>query len=212
MRELLNLGLVRKATAPEWLSSPLIVQNRSTDIYRLSVDYRPDNSATFQTFWPIPNIESDLSDGRGAKSFAVNYFCSGYWQAPHHVESQPLFAFMTPEGLVILTRTTQGVTNAAYNFQVKVSACFSELNENFMEWIDYFIIFAKDESELIQPLRRFCEICRSLNHVISLPMSDLFPKQAQWCGRNINAEDVTLKPKHLSGLKDGDNHRTVVEL
>jgi len=145
VQQLLKLGFVKKATAPEWVSAPLIVPKRPPAMYRLTVDYRPVNSATQQTFWPMPNIEAELADARGAKSFASIDFCSGYWQAPLHEDSQPLFAFMTPDGVVMPTRTTQGGTNSAANFQEKVEKCFEELRENFKSWIDDYILWMMDE-------------------------------------------------------------------
>ena len=100
-------------------------------MYWLTVDYRPVNNATTQTFWPMPNIEAELADARGAKVFATIDFCYGYWQAPLHPDSQPLFAFIGPDGVVMPTRTTQGGMNFAANFQEKVSECFAELRKNF---------------------------------------------------------------------------------
>ena len=212
VRQLLKLGLVKKATAPEWVSAPLIVPKRPPAMFRLTVDYRPVNNATVQTFWPMPNIEAELADARGAKAFAAIDFCSGYWQAPLHPDSQPLFAFMTPEGVVMPTRTTQGGTNSAANFQEKVAECFAELRENFKAWIDDFIIFAKDEKHLLHILRRFFEICRSRNLIVSLLKSDFFLTEATWCGRIIDANGVRFNPSNLSGLKNCEFPRNAGEL
>lgn len=78
VQQLLNLGFVKTTTAPEWVSARLIVPKRPPAMYRLTVDYHPVNSATVQTFWPIPNIEAELADTRGAKVFAAIDFYSGY--------------------------------------------------------------------------------------------------------------------------------------
>lgn len=174
----LKLGFVKKTSSPEWVSAPLIVPKHPSAMYRLTVDYRPVNSATQQTFWPMPNIDAELVDARGAKTFAAINFCSGYWQAPLHPESQPLFAFMTPDGVVMPTRTTQGGTNSAANFQEKVSECFEELHENLKAWIDDFMIFAKDEEHTLSILRQFFQICRKRRLVVSLLNSDFFRSEA----------------------------------
>ena len=68
----------------------------------------------------MPNIDAELADTRGSNAFAGIYFCSGYWLAPLHEESQPFLAFSTPEGVVMPTRTPQGESNSAENFQEKV--------------------------------------------------------------------------------------------
>ena len=144
VRQLLKVGFVKKVTSPEWVSAPVIVPKRPPANYRLTIDYCPVNSVTVPTFWPMPNIESELADTRGSKSFAAIDFCSGYWRAPLHEESQPLLAFSTPEGVVMPTRTPQGQRNSAANFQEKVEQCFAELRDSMKTLIDDFMLFARD--------------------------------------------------------------------
>lgn len=212
VRQLLKLGFVKNATAPAWVSAPLIVPKRPPAMYRLTVDYRPINRATVQTFWPMPNIEAELADARGSTAFASIDFCSGYWQAPLHPDSQPLFAFLTPHGVVMPTRTTQGGTNSAGNFQEKLADCFVELQDNFKAWLDDFMLFAEDEAHLFKLLHRFLEICRFRNLFVSLPKSSFFLREAAWCGRIIDADGVRFNPSNLSGLQNCDLPRTAAEL
>lgn len=212
VNQLLKLGFVKKSSAPAWVSAPLIVPKRPPAMYRLTVDYRPVNSATVQTFWPMPNIEVELADVKGSTAFASIDFCSGYWQAPLHPDSQPLFSFMTPNGVVMPTRTTQGGTNSAANFQEKVSECFAELREDFKAWIDDFMIYARDEAHLLRILRTFFKICRKHRLIVSLPKSDFYRKESEWCGRIIDAKGIRFNPKNISGLQDCDPPRTAGEL
>jgi len=212
VRELQKLGFVKSTSSPEWVSAPLIVPKRPPAMYRLTIDYRPINNATVPTFWPMPNIDAELSDTRGATAFAGIDFCSGYWQAPLHPDSQPLFAFMTPDGVVMPTRTTQGGCNSAANFQEKVEQCFAELRENFKAWLDDFMLFARDEQQMLQILRLFFEICRKRNLIVSLPKSDFYLQEVLWCGRLINKEGIKFNPKNLSGLQNCDHPRTAAEL
>lgn len=119
---------------------------------------------------------------------------------------------MTPDGVVMPTRTTKGGTNSAANFQEKVAECFEEIRENFKAWIDDFMIFATDETQLLLILQRFFEICRKRRLVVSLPKSDFFSQQAAWCERIIDAEGIRFNPKNLSGLQNCDPPRTGGEL
>ena len=212
VEKLLELSFGKNASSPEWVSAPLTVPKRPPAMYRIAVDYCPVNKATIQTFWPMPNIEAELADARGARAFSSIDFCSGYWQAPLHPDSQPLFSFMTPNGVVMPTRTTQGGTNSAANFQEKVAECFTELRENFKAWIDDFMIFAKDEVHLLGILRKFFSICRKRRLVVSLPKSDFYRKEAYWCGRIIDANGIRFNPKNISGLQNCDTPRTAGEL
>lgn len=38
-KELVNLGFVKKATSPQWVSSPLIVPKRRPAMYCITIDY-----------------------------------------------------------------------------------------------------------------------------------------------------------------------------
>ncbi len=66
VRELVKLGFFKNATSPEWVSAPLIVPKRPPAMHRLTIDYRSVNSANVPIFWPMDNIEAELSDVRGA--------------------------------------------------------------------------------------------------------------------------------------------------
>lgn len=97
----------------------------------MSIDSRPINAATVPTLWPIPDINNQLVDEGKATVFIGIAFCGGYWQPPLHINCQPLFAFMKPQGVVQLTITTQVAINSAKSFQQKVELCFKELRDNF---------------------------------------------------------------------------------
>lgn len=117
----LTLGFVRKAVHPEWLSAPLVVPKKPPAMFRLAMDNRGINAAAIQKTWPMPNTTAKLADTKGSTAYASMDFCSGYWQAALHEDSQALFASITHFALFMPTRTTQGGTDSAANFQEKMS-------------------------------------------------------------------------------------------
>lgn len=90
---------------------------KSPEMYRLTIDYRSVNAATQKYTCPMPHIDVFLIDVRGVGAFTSIYFCYGYWKLPLHENRQLLYAFMTPDGVMNPTRTTQGGCNSAVNFQ-----------------------------------------------------------------------------------------------
>lgn len=64
----------------------------------------------------MPYIDAVLQDVRGTNEFTAIDFTSEYWQLPMKPNSQPLQAFMTPDGVMQPTRTTQGSCKSAANF------------------------------------------------------------------------------------------------
>lgn len=172
------------------------MSNRPPALYLLTMDYR---ALTMAIFWPMHNPDEELVEKRTVPVFALIDFCSGYWKAPLHDECQRLFGFMKPDGVVMPTRTSQDGANSAANFQEKVEYCFTKIRENFKAWLDNYMLFAKNEDELLQVLPEFFDICREHNHIISLPKSDFFLCDVTWCRRNIDASGVRFNRKNLSG-------------
>lgn len=154
--------------------SPTGWPKKSPALYRLTVEYRPMNAATIKSTWPMPHIDAVLLEVRGAEAFAAMYFTSGYWQLPMDPDSQALHAFMSPDGVMQPTRTTQEVCNSAANFQACVEPCFSELRENVLEWLDDFALHHHTEEGLLHVLELFVHICEEFNLLVSLPKSTFF--------------------------------------
>ena len=86
-------------------------------MFRFAMNYHAGNYVRIATFWSMPNIDAEPSDTKGEKCFVGIDFCSSYWQAPLHYLSQRLFAFMTPNGVLMETHRTQGGCNSAAKFQ-----------------------------------------------------------------------------------------------
>lgn len=129
-----------------------------------------------------------------------------------HEQSQHLHAFMSADGVVQPTRTTQGGCNSASNFQQCVEPCFAELRENLLAWLDDFVLQNREEDALLDTLQRFMEICASRNLVVSITKSRFFASQVKWCGRIINSENVRLDPSSISGLRNAHEPITAAEL
>ena len=152
-------GYVKRNADAHWAAAPLLVPKPGTDKFRLTFDLRPVNAATVPTAWPMPHVDAEASDFAGSVSYAVIDFCSGYWQLPLHPDSQNYHSFILPTGTYSPTRTIQGATNSASNFQSKVEPCFAELRDNFKAWIDDFVLHAGTEKKLLKVIDRFLDIC-----------------------------------------------------
>lgn len=122
-------------------------------------------------------------------------------------ESQPYLSFYTADGVVQLTRTTQGGCNSAANFQSQVEPCFGELRDHTLVWIDDFVLDEPNDDTLLNVLERFCEICAEENLVIWISKSTFFARSITRCGRNISSDGVKLGPATLSGLTSSDRPR-----
>ena len=100
----------------------------------------------------MPNLESEIGDMRDSTCYASIDFPSGFWQLPLAEQSQPLYGFITDSAVYMPTRTIQGGSNSAQNFQGKVSPCFLELKHCLKTWIDDFALHTRTEENLITSL------------------------------------------------------------
>ena len=114
--ELLQLGLIYQNTQSQWASAPLIVPKPGPELFRFTVDLRPVNAQTEPAIWPMPNIDSALSQISGATCFASLDFCHGYWQLSLDRASQECQSFICPDGVYSPTRVLHGQTNALAHY------------------------------------------------------------------------------------------------
>eukprot|EP00171_Calliarthron_tuberculosum_P020891 IDg20891t1 len=178
----------------------------------MTVDLRPVNSATIRESWPMPHLESELQDFRGATCFASIDFVSGYWQLPLHPESYKHCGIITPRGVFVSKRVLQGLTNAVSHFQRSVEPLFASLRNCMKAWLDDFTGFARTESELLDMLEKFFKICMQRNLYLSARKSTLFTREVKWCGRIINKNGYKMDPARIEGLKSMHMPQTAEEL
>lgn len=210
--KLIEYGFAKENHHAEWASAPLLVPKTGTKDYRTTFDLRMVNKATRPTTWPMPHIQSEILDFQHSTVFASIEFCAGYWQMPLDPALQNYNSFITSTGVFQPTRTLQGATNSAQNFQSRVEPCFQSLRSNFKAWFDDFALHAEDDHTLLRYLEAFFKIYRTHNLRISAKKSRLFNKSLRYCGYVIDKERVQCDPRRLSALPNGHEPTNVVEL
>lgn len=58
-------------------------------------------------------IDVELDYVKGSALLGNSEFCSGFWEPAFAISCHHLFAFMTPQNVLKLTRTTQGIRTLA---------------------------------------------------------------------------------------------------
>ena len=61
----------------EWLAAPLLVPERDSKAkFGMDVDPRPINAASIKESWPMPHLDSEISEFAGSTCFAILDFVS----------------------------------------------------------------------------------------------------------------------------------------
>lgn len=126
--------------------------------------------------------------------------------------SQRLHAFMTPDGFMQATRTTQGGCNSAANFQACVELCFSELRDYLLAWSDYFALHNQTEDEFLRILPRFLAICADYRLFVSLTKSTYLAREIKLCGQIVDVTGITMDPAVYESVKNAVKPSNAAEL
>lgn len=96
VKRLIEYGFAIMCTQAEWAAPPVIVPDNGPATLMLTFYYRPINSATQPTVWPMSQIESELSELNSRKLFSTINLVSGYWQLPLEESLQQLIGVNHP--------------------------------------------------------------------------------------------------------------------
>lgn len=102
-------------------------------------------------------------------------------------------------GVYTPSRILQGSTDAGNHFQSVTSCIFAEINK-ILQWLDDFLLHAKDEQELLKNLERFLYLCDKFGLKINAKKFQLFLKSAEFCGRIIDKDGTRFQPRQLEAL------------
>lgn len=115
IQEKLDHGLYEFSQGP-YRGRYFLVEKKEPSKWRLVNDVQPMNKVTIRDAGLPPSVDEFSEDFAGFPILSSIDFYSGYYQLPLHKESRDLTAFMTPFGLVRMTRLPMGWTNSVAIF------------------------------------------------------------------------------------------------
>jgi hypothetical protein len=130
IKELQDKGFIRSSSSP-W-GAPVIFVDKKDGTQRICVDYWSLNEVTIKNKYPLPRIDDQFDQLRGACVFSKIDLRSGYHQLKIRARDMPKTAFTTRYGLYEYTVMSFGLTNAPAYFMYL-------MNKVFMEYLDKFI-------------------------------------------------------------------------
>lgn len=200
VRCLEKIGAISFNPKSKWASPALAVPKPGTDRLRFTVDLRGVNKQTVPVAPAMPDLETLYRSIEGSSVFANIDMCHAYWQIPLDEGSREVMSIQTPSGVYTPNRILQGSTDAGNHFQAVTSRIFAELSSNMLQWLDDFLLHASGESELLEKLQRFFELCRQYKLKIHAEKMSLFCKSVKFCGRIIDKEGIQFDPRSLKTI------------
>eukprot|EP00171_Calliarthron_tuberculosum_P021209 IDg21209t1 len=123
----------------------------------------------------MPHLESRFQDTEGSKCFASIDMTHGYWQIPLDEGSREMHSIQTPIGVYTPVRILQGGSDSGNHFQAVTEEKFQAGDvKKLLQWIDDFLLYAKDEQELINNIEKFLIVCKNCNFKVHALKTTLF--------------------------------------
>jgi hypothetical protein len=155
LHRLENAGFIREIKASMWVSNPVIVPKKNTEVRRMCVDYTSLNEHYPKDPFPLPRIDQiiDATAGCARLSFLDAY--SGYNQIKLKKEDKEKIAFITPYCVFCYQFMPFGLKNAGATYQRMMQNCLgSQIGWNIQIYIDDVVITTRKEDALISDLKK----------------------------------------------------------
>lgn len=208
--ELVDLGFIYRNPTSNWACAPVIVPKPGPEEFRFTTDLNRVNIQTKKNMWSMPHADAMLPRTSGAKLFFLLDFLHGYWQFAMSKCSQECLAFHTPFGVFSPTRVPHGATNSVAYFQSNMELMFAHLG--VLIRLDDILGYGRFPSGLLDNLRNVLHICTMKRLKLNPNKCELVVKEAQLCGRIIDAKSTKFNPRNYSALVNMPAPKTVGSL
>jgi hypothetical protein len=201
LQELLDKGYIRSSSSP-WGCPALFVKEKDGSL-RLCVDYRPLNAVTIKNKYPILRIDVLFDQLSGARVFSKIDLRSSYHQIKIQPCDIPKTAFSTRYGLYEFLVMFFGLTNAPAYFMYLMNSVFmTELDKFIVFFIDYILIYSKNEKEHAKHLRINLQHLRDHKLYAKFSKCEFWLTSVKFLGHTISQDGISVDPSKVQEVMD----------
>jgi hypothetical protein len=148
-----NAGFIKEIKTSSWVSNPVIVPKKNTDVQRVCVDYTSLNKHYPKDPFPLPRIDQIIDSTAGCARLSFLDAYSSYNQIKLKKEDKEKTTFITPYGVFCYQVMPFGLKNAGATYQRMMQNCLgSQIGRNIQVYIDDVVITTRKEESLIDDL------------------------------------------------------------
>jgi hypothetical protein len=141
LHRLENAGFIREIKTSTWVSNPVIVPKKNTDVCHVCVDYISLNKHCSKDPFPLPRIDQIINSTAGCARLSFLDAYSGYNQIKLKEEDKEKTAFITPYDVFYYQVMPFGLKNAGATYQRMMQNCLkSQIGRNIQVYIDDVVI------------------------------------------------------------------------
>jgi hypothetical protein len=131
LHRLENACFIREIKKSTWVSNPVIVPKKNTNVHHVCVDYTSLNKHCRKDPFPLPGIDQIIDSIAGCARLYFLDAYSGYNQIKLKKQDEDKTAFIIPYGVFCYQVMPFGLKNARATYQRMMQNCFeSQIGQN----------------------------------------------------------------------------------
>ena len=193
---MVEAGLIERS-ATQWSCPMLLVRKKSTNDpkqkqkFRLALDLRLINSIIKHSAYPLPKIQTIISNLSNYKHFTLLDLPSAYWQLNLPTEYQDKLAFTTPWGTYKNKRLVFGLKTAASTFQALIDSIIEETQlEGIFAYQDDIVVASNSFEETLEKLKTLISVLIKYNITLSPSKCKFHKQEIEYLGFKISQQKV----------------------
>nr|GEZ48227.1 reverse transcriptase domain-containing protein [Tanacetum cinerariifolium] len=170
-----------------------LVPTRLVTRWRVCIDYRKLNEATWKDHFPLPFMDQMLERLAGNEYYCFLDGFSGYFQLPIDPKDQEKTTFTCTYGTFEYKRMPFGLCNAPGTFQRCMMAIFHDMIEQTMEvFMDDFSVFGNSFSTCLTNLEKMLKRCEDTKLALNWEKSHFMVKEGIVLGHKISKKGIEV--------------------
>ena len=170
-----------------------LIPTRTVTGWRMCIDYRRLNDATYKDHFPLPFIDQMLERLSGHSYYCFLDGYSGYNQIVVDPKDQEKTAFTCPFGIFAYRRMPFGLCNAPATFQQCMLAIFGDMVEKFIEvFMDDFSVFGPTYDVCLSNLSCVLKRCQETNLVLNWEKCHFMVQEGIVLGHKVSSKGIEV--------------------
>ena len=187
----LAAGRIRESSSEYCSPSFLIPKADPTVLSRWVNDYRALNENTVPDHYPLPRIETILSDCAKGSIWAKIDMTNSFFQTRVHPDDVKFTAVMTPFGLYEWVVMPMGCRNAPATHQRRMNQALRKYIGTICHvYLDDIVIWSSSVAEHRRNVRTILQALRNADLYCSTKKSQLFTTELDFLGHHISARGI----------------------
>jgi hypothetical protein len=199
----LSAGRIRESSSEFCSPSFLIPKADPTVLPRWVNDYRALNENTIPDHYPLPHIETILSDCAKGSIWAKIDMTNSFFQTRVHPDDVKFTAVMTPFGLYEWVVMPMGCRNAPATHQRRMNQALRKYIGTICHvYLDDIVIWSSSIEEHKQNVRTVLQALKEAHLYCSNKKSQLFTTELDFLGHHISSRGIEPDRKKVEKIQE----------